>query len=539
MNVNFPTSTLVDKVTGRHRSNHGNKEVKALEISNQNCEHFPGDFNKFFANLEVLAIVNSKLKSVTKKDLEVFPKLKTINFSNNEIKALGFSILSSNPLLKKISFAGNPLIGIGSDLLDNLEGLEQVDLSNAGCIDSKAASKNEIETLRGEIGEKCPPTDEMRIIQETNMKYYFCKDQLENATSSLDVCNASWETCGVEYEKLADEQKECQAKVDECTGAATKECEDKIKILEAQAATDAEKIKKLEGQVIKLKEDYKKLENNYDSELVKLQTCKADFKQCQELGKRVSGSTPKPVSECVDQLQILIECNQFYGTTCVSESSLIPFEGMTIGGVKLPNGTVVDGSFITELQLSGGAIRAIPDNFGQYFFNLVTLVMDSVRVEEINKHSFNGSKKLANLTMINGKLTKLHKDAFKTATNIVTIDFTKNELTEIGEAIQNLINLQILIVESNQINTIEWKKFNKMKDIEVIAVNNNPLEHVDSGFLNLDYFTNLISVDMIGSKCVNLKYPATNAEKIKQTLYKECPFKVSMQCDYKKVGKGK
>ena len=169
MNVNFPTSILVDKVTGRHRSNHGNKEVKALDISNQHCEHFPGDFNKIFVNLEALAIANSKLKSVTKKDLEVFPKLKTINFSNNQLKALGFSILSSNPLLKKISFAGNPLIGIGSDLLDNLEGLEQVDLSNAGCIDSKAASEDEIETLRGEIGEKCPPTDEMRNIQDTNM----------------------------------------------------------------------------------------------------------------------------------------------------------------------------------------------------------------------------------------------------------------------------------------------------------------------------------------------------------------------------------
>ena len=353
----------------------------------------------------------------------------------------------------------------------------------------------------------------------------------------MDVCNASWETCGAEYEKLADEHKECQAKVDSCTGAATKECEDKFIILEAQAATDAEKIKKLEGQVTKFKEDYKKLQNNYDSELVKLQTCKADFKQCQESGKPGSGSEPKP--GCVDQLQIFIECNQFYGTTCVSESSLIPFEGMTIGGVKLPNGTVVDGSFITELQLSGGAIRAIPDNFGQYFFNLVTLVMDSVRIEEINKNSFNGSIKLTNLTMTNGKLTKLHKDAFKTATNIVIIDFTKNELTEIGEAIQNLNKLQILIVESNQITTIEWKKFDKMKDIEVIAINNNPLEHVDSGFLNLNYFANLVSVDMIGSKCVNLKYPATSAEKIKQTLYKECPFKVSMQCDYKKVGKGK
>jgi hypothetical protein len=222
MNVNFPTSVLVEKAAGRHRANHGNKDVKALDISNQHCEYFPGNFDKSFANLEAIAIVNSKLKSVTKKDLEVFPKLKIINFANNEITALGFSVLSSNPLLMKISFAGNPLVGIGSDLLDNLEALEQVDLSDAGCIDSIGSTEDEIEALRNEISEKCPPTDEMRIIQETNMNYYFCKDQLENSTSNLDVCYSSWEQCTANFEKLSDEQKECESKVEECSAAGTR-----------------------------------------------------------------------------------------------------------------------------------------------------------------------------------------------------------------------------------------------------------------------------------------------------------------------------
>ncbi|CAG9810737.1 unnamed protein product [Chironomus riparius] len=539
MNVNFPTKIAVDKVSGRHRANHGNNNVQALDITNQQCEHFPGDFNKIFSNLEGLAIVNSKLKSISKKDLEVFPKLKTINFSNNEIKQLGFALLTSNPLLKKISFAGNPLIGIGSDLLDNFEGLEQVDFSNAGCIDSKGASEDEIETIKGEINEKCPATDEMRSIQESDMKFYFCRDQLDNATASVDVCNVHWENCVLEYEKLEEKQKECESQIEVCEKEGAKECNEKVKALKEQAEVDAAKIKKLEAQIVKLKEDSKELKSNYDRDIVKLQTCKADLKKC---------SDPKPPapdtdhktgqgSGCIDQLQIIIECDQFYGTTCVSESSLIPFEGMTVGGVKLPNGTVVDGSYITELQLSGGAIRAIPDNFGQYFANLVTLIMDNVRVEDINKHSFNGSRKLTNLTMTNGKLTNIHKEAFISAQNIITIDFTKNELTEISEAIQNLVKLQILIVESNQINTIEWKKFGKLKDIEVISVNNNPLEHVDSGFLNTEVFTNLVSVDMMGSKCINLKYPSANAEKIKQALYKDCPFKVSVQCDYKKVGR--
>ncbi|XP_070505082.1 slit homolog 1 protein-like [Chironomus tepperi] len=545
MNVNFPTKTIVDRANGRHTKKLGDNDVKALDISNQNVAYFPTDIEKTFSNLEALAIVNSKLQSISKKDLESFPKLITINFAGNLIKQLGFALLSSNPLLKKISFAENPLIGIGSDLIDTLEGIEQVDFSNANCIDSKAESVDELDTVKSAINEMCPPTADMVNLQESDMKFYFCKDQLDNATSSLDVCNVSWEMCSAEYEKLDDQHKECQQSLEKCDADEAKECKDKMKELEAKIEADAEtirkleadadKLQKLEAQVIKLKDDYKKLQNNFDSELLKQQTCKSELKQCKDSTVVVAGPESSSSSGCVDQLQLVIECDQFYGTTCVSESTLIPFQGMKVNGVKLPNGTVIDGKHITELQISGGAVRAIPENFGQYFTNLVTLVMDSVRVEEINKNSFNGSHKLTNLTMTNGKLAHIHPDAFASAPNIAVVDFTKNELTDISKAIQELGKINVLVLESNQINTVEWNKFDKMTDIEVISINNNPLEHVDSGFLDTSVFTNLVSVDMVGSKCVNLKYPTASAEKIKQSLYKDCPFKVSLECEFKMV----
>ena len=127
---------------------------------------FQKDLINFFQK-EGVAIINSKLRSIRKNDLEIFPKLKSLSFADNEFVTIEFALLANNHHLKRVSFANNQLIGIGNDLTDNLEHLEQIDLSNAGCVNKIASNEVEIETLKSEIAEKCRPTDDMQKVQET------------------------------------------------------------------------------------------------------------------------------------------------------------------------------------------------------------------------------------------------------------------------------------------------------------------------------------------------------------------------------------
>jgi len=67
-----------------------------------------------------------------------------------------------------------------------------------------------------------------------------------------------------------------------------------------------------------------------------------------------------------------------------------------------------------------------------------------------------------------------------------------------------------------------------MKNIKLISIANNELDHVDSGFLNLETFTNLVSVDMSGSKCVDFNYPAVSIEEVKKQFHSKCQGGVEM-----------
>jgi len=390
--------------------------------------------------------------------LEIFPKLKSLSFADNKLVTIEFALLANNPHLRKVSFANNQLIGIGNDLIDNLEHLEQIDLSNAGCVNKIASNEVEIETLKSEIAEKCRPTDDMQKVQETEVKLYFCNERLENATSLINEGIKSYRECSDENRKGKEQMKQLQSQLGQCSdGSDGKACKIKLSTVEKQAEVNTKRIRLLEDHIAKLQAENKELKKGNTYKITTLQTCTVDLEKCKNSTKLsvMEKTSPQECKSNFNLMSVTIECDKFYETTCISENSLIPFDGMTVNEVKLPNGTIIDGSFITELQLFGGSIRALPNNFGQYFTNLVTLLMRNVRVEKINKYSLNECKHLTNVTIINGKLTKIHEDSFTSATSLVYVDFSNNLLTEIGEAIKSLQKLETLILSANKITTIE------------------------------------------------------------------------------------
>jgi Leucine-rich repeat (LRR) protein len=105
------------------KSNHLN--IKRVIIQNQDVHFFPLSIPLFFPNLEELAIVNCKLKSIKADDLKGFDKLKTLNLSNNCLNYLPDDLFKHCPQLQRVSFQNN---FINFKLFEKLQNLQNFDL---------------------------------------------------------------------------------------------------------------------------------------------------------------------------------------------------------------------------------------------------------------------------------------------------------------------------------------------------------------------------------------------------------------------------
>lgn len=133
---------------------HG-ENIKFLQILSQTVNFVPKRIEKVFLSIEGLQIDNSKLKTISKQDLEPFKELKIISMSFNDLETLDSDLFSFNPLLKRIHFQNNRLTFIGENVLEPLSNLERAHFNGNVCIKKDAVTPDEMEELKAEIKIKC------------------------------------------------------------------------------------------------------------------------------------------------------------------------------------------------------------------------------------------------------------------------------------------------------------------------------------------------------------------------------------------------
>lgn len=146
---------FVEKISGRHVTSSDNDDVQVISIKNSVCEYLPTGFEKFFKNVEGIAIVNSKLKAITMSDLRPFPKLRNLWLPENCLKTLEGNLFAHNPQLKVVNFHNNYIETIASGLFTLHSSLEHVYLDDNVCIESNATDSFEMRDLIQEIKEDC------------------------------------------------------------------------------------------------------------------------------------------------------------------------------------------------------------------------------------------------------------------------------------------------------------------------------------------------------------------------------------------------
>lgn len=151
---------------GNHFNGRSNDGVKWLHFFDCTIPKMPNGLSKIFKNLEVLTIKDSKLKSITKLDLQEFKNLKSLDLTGNKIEFLPGDLFQATRNIEKIRLTWNRIKVIEPELLENLPKLKYVDLTknvNISCFYNEAyqqgnAPRITLEQLKSKIRQDCKPS---------------------------------------------------------------------------------------------------------------------------------------------------------------------------------------------------------------------------------------------------------------------------------------------------------------------------------------------------------------------------------------------
>lgn len=98
---------------------------------------FPQGIEKFFVNLEALAIEDTDIKEVTQEDLKPFTKLKQLHLNSNKIKYIAPNLFEFQPNLELLALKNNLIEHIDPFVFNNLNSLKYLYLADNNCDNDK------------------------------------------------------------------------------------------------------------------------------------------------------------------------------------------------------------------------------------------------------------------------------------------------------------------------------------------------------------------------------------------------------------------
>lgn len=109
-------------------------DVTAFQINNApNMTLFPTNLENVFGNLKLIALMDSKLKMITKENIQPFSNLRYLILEGNEIETIYEDTFMYNPKLKFIQLNHNQIRHIDSLSFVNLNNLRLLALGNNTC----------------------------------------------------------------------------------------------------------------------------------------------------------------------------------------------------------------------------------------------------------------------------------------------------------------------------------------------------------------------------------------------------------------------
>lgn len=136
-NKTLTTESTHVEINGVHEDGKTNNDFLKLRFFKCKIPKIPHFIGNPFINITTIDLNRSGLKSITKFDLQQFPKLEIIFAPENSIEFLPGDLFEFTPNVEDINFYNNNIKYIGEKLLDGLKNLKKVYLHcnvNIDCI---------------------------------------------------------------------------------------------------------------------------------------------------------------------------------------------------------------------------------------------------------------------------------------------------------------------------------------------------------------------------------------------------------------------
>lgn len=227
--INTVSDANITGINGVHLPGRGNDDLSSIYMyRSKPIRHFPQNLEKFFKNLQIIAIVMVNLQAVRQSDLKVFPRLRVLYLDSNEIEVLEKDLLAFNKRLEFVNFSNNRIMHVDVSVFRGLNILKTLWFENNECYSRKAIN-NRLDTLAliKDIRDSCYVDQllESGVEEFTKLKLEF--KEMQREISSLKTQNEELKLKNLRlelgkekfeenYERCEGEKKEIKNELEMC-----------------------------------------------------------------------------------------------------------------------------------------------------------------------------------------------------------------------------------------------------------------------------------------------------------------------------------
>ena len=496
---------ILTKVSGKHCPRLSNIQVKAIDIRREICEFLPQNIMSHFPNLEILQIMNSKLKVITQTDLKPFTKLRVLHLIANQIDSLEQNLFQFNTNLVRIDFKHQSIKFISYNLFDNLKKLSLADFESSGCVNIYALQREGIDNLKKEIRINCQPIED--VISELKIlkgKVALLESESENWSKVKQTnyeSDPTFEKFDANIRKLQEDNAKCADGLE----AVTRNFVLLSNKLEATEKALQQKLEEAKRDACKTQE-------------FAYQKCLIENENLQRLRREASSITiicentewSKPGS---------LACN-VKGLT-VNEPNI---EIRSVESGKL-NQTVNAGA-IEELKAFNEQALFLPLRISEHFQSLKVLMLVECGLVSINKKALTGLK-LRSLILSYNKVSEISAGIFDDLGVLTLLDVSYNKITTLNEkAFSQLKELSVLKLNNNLLSEITAQIFVNQTKLKVLLLQNNQLTVITSNLIVSSVA--LEFADFSNNKCINTESTKDSKiplKRLESFFYEKCSKK--------------
>lgn len=165
---------------------------------------------------------------------------------------------------------------------------------------------------------------------------------------------------------------------------------------------------------------------------------------------------------------------------------------------------------LTEIDLSYNKLKRLEPELFSVCKKLISLNLFRNNIIEVNENAFSGLNYLEKLVLSSNEIRRLKINVFKHVPALTELDLKKNRIEDIGSALQNLTQLEILELSFNKIKQLNVDTFLNIKYLEILDLSNNRIE-----FIDIDVFAtnlHLKAVNLANNKLSNLDLKIFSAD---------------------------